>query len=312
MADGAGDETAVLLLRALPAEVVEVVLKNMDEPTAARLRGLLRDAPAEAPPGPEIDGALAHFFDLMRIAERSPPVPEDELPIADTEAPPDPMTDLRSIPPDRLARALSGEQPGTVVLILSCLDPTAAGQVMKYLPLDARADIAVRMTKVGPRNPTLLAQLTKAVAEKARRLGDLPPEPTADELVTNLADMLRAVPRAERLPIVQKIETTDPDLAAKVLEKLYRIEDLLRIPDRMIQILLSKLDVKTIATALKNADPAIQDKITANMSSRSRTALSEESELLRDVPASRVKEARTKVLALVKKGEEDGEIVLEE
>jgi flagellar motor switch protein FliG len=256
-----------------------------------------------------VDAALAHFFDLQRIAERptpaAPPSPEPE-------APPTPVDEIRALPPQTLARALDGEQPGTVALVLSCLEPAAAGQVIQRMPLELRAEVAVRMTKLGARNPTLLDQLVKAVAEKGRRLRDLPREPSPDELIANLADMLRAVPRAERLPVLKKIEAADPDLAAKVTEKLYRIEDLLRIPDRQMQTLLGKLDVKTLAVALKGADPAVMAKVSANMSSRSREVLGDESELLGSVPAARVREAQAKVIAAVRKGEEDGEITPEE
>lgn len=306
-----GDETAATLLRALPADAAELVLGKLDGETAGRLRLLLRAAPPDPPPGDELDDALAQFFNLQRIADRAPPAADENLPIA-PELPDDPVEAARALPPERLARALEGEQPGTVVLVLSCLDPRSAGQVVKRLPADARAEVAVRMTRPGNRNPALLRQLAGAVVEKAKRLADLPPEPTADELIVNLADMLRAVPRAERMPLIRKIEETDPELAAKVLEKLYRIEDLLRIPDRMVQLLLGKLDARTIATALKNASPDVREKVTSNMSSRSRNALNEEAELLGEVPAARVNEARGKVMALVKKGEEDGEIVLEE
>ena len=94
-----------------------------------------------------------------------------------------------------------------------------------------------------------------------------------------------------------QIRTAHPDLATKVVERLLRIEDLTKIPDRQLQGLLAKLDVKTIATALKNVDPAIRNKVTANMSSRRRTVFDEESELLGAVSPSRVKEAQGKVLA---------------
>jgi flagellar motor switch protein FliG len=314
MPDLSGDDVAVVLLRALPAEVGEAILGRLDADAAERLRARLRDAPAEPPSGPELDAALAEFFDLQRIVERpaagayrpvaSPPPPP--------ETPPDPVTEIRAVPPDRLARALEGEQPGAVALVLSCLDATAAGQVMKRMPVEARAELAVRMTKLGTRNQALLQRLASAVAEKARRLADLPPEPTRDELVTNLADMLRAVPRAERMPVIERLQASDPALAAEVLEKLYRIDDLVRIPDRQLQGLLAELDVKTIAIALKNTAPAVRGKVTSNMSSRARAVLDEESELLGDVPGSKVKEAQNTVLALVRKGEEEGKVVIEE
>lgn len=315
MAERTGDDIAVLLLRVLPAEVAESILARLDPDTAGRLRGRLAAPPADPPPGDDLDSALAQFFDLQRIADRAPAPPAGAYsPVAKPadEPPADPVDAVKALPPDQLARALAGEQPGTVVLVLSCLSPADAGQVMRRLSADARAEVAMRMARPAPRNPVLLREVARAVTEKARKASELPAEPTQEELITNLADMLRALPRADRLPVLRKIEEADGELAAKVLEKLYRIEDLLRIPDRQIQTLLSKLDVKTIAVALKTAEPAVRDKVTANMSSRSKAALTEESELLGGVPASRVREAQSKVMALVKKGEEDGEITMEE
>jgi flagellar motor switch protein FliG len=168
------------------------------------------------------------------------------------------------------------------------------------------------MSRPGARNQVLLDRLMKAVAEKGKRLRELPKEPSQEELITNLADMLRAVPRADRLPVLKKIEAADPELAAKITEKLYRMEDLLRIPDRQIQTLLGKLDVKTLAVALKGAEAAVMTKVSNNMSSRSREVLADESSLLGTVPNSRVKEAQAKVIAAVRKAEEDGEITPEE
>jgi flagellar motor switch protein FliG len=308
MAEAPGDDVAALLIRLMPTEVAENILGKLGGDASARLRTKLA-APAPAPPPNEIDAALAHFFDLQRISERMPPAPPPE---PEPPKEPTPAEEIRALPPQALAKALEGEQAGTVALILGSLDPLAAGQVIQRLPLDVRAEVTLRMSKPGARNPVLLDKLMKAVADKGRRLRELPKEPSQDELITNLADMLRAVPRAERLPVVKKLEAADPELAAKITEKLYRIEDLLKIPDRQIQTLLGKLDVKTLAVALKGADPALMAKVSNNMSSRSREVLADETALLGAVPSSRVKEAQAKVIAAVRKAEEDGEITPEE
>ncbi len=304
MPDAPGDDTAVQLLRLMPPEVSELILGRLGA-EAARLRSRVGAAPT-APADADSAAALAHFFDLQRIVERAPPPPPEPPPVLT------PVEQIRALPPDVLAKALDGEQPGTVALILSCLDPVPAGQAMQRMSLELRGEVALRLTKLGTRNPILLTQLVTAVTEKARRLGDMPKEPTQEELVANLADMLRAMPRAERLPVVKKIELADPDLAAKIAEKLYRMEDLLRIPDRQIQILLGKLDVKTLAVALKGADSAIVQKISNNMSSRSREVLNDETAMLGTVSASRVREAQAKLIAAIRRGEEDGEITPEE
>jgi flagellar motor switch protein FliG len=306
-----GDDAAVVLLRALPAEVGELILARLDADTAGRLRLRLQQAPPEPPAGPDLDAAVTEFFDLRRILGRpaAAPAPAAEAP---PPPPPPPGEEFQALTPDRIARALDGEQPGAVALVLSTLEPAAAGQVMRRLPAEVRGEVAVRMTKLGTPNPALLSQLARGVAAKARRLAEMPPAPTLEELINNLADMIRALPRTDRAGVIEKLQAADPPLAARVLEKLYRIDDLLKISDRQLQGLLTELDVKTIAIALKGVNPAVKGKVTSNMSSRSRAVLDEESELLGDVPASKVREAQGTVLALVRKGEEEGKIVIEE
>src|SRR5262245_59375081 len=107
MADASGDDVALLLLRVLPAEVAELILGRLDPVAAGRLRARLRAAPAEPPPGPEVDAALAHFLDLQRIAER--PAPSVPAPEPKPTAPATPIDEVRTLPPDRLAKALEGE-----------------------------------------------------------------------------------------------------------------------------------------------------------------------------------------------------------
>ncbi|MCS6866420.1 MAG: FliG C-terminal domain-containing protein [Gemmataceae bacterium] len=314
MAEAPSVDVAVLLLRLMPAEIVETILARLGPAEAARLRARLAEPSAASPPGPEIDAALAHFFDLQRIVERPapaaapapPPAPEPPPP------PPPPADELRTLAPDIVARALEGEQPGTVAIVLATLDPATAGKVLQRMPLEFRAEVTLRMAKPTTRSPHMINQLLHAVAAKARRLTELPKEPNPDELIEKLADMIRALPRAERLPVIKQIEAADPVLASKILEKLYRIEDLLRIPDRQMQVLLGKLDVKTLATALKGVTAEIMDKVTRNMSSRSRDVLRDESELLGTVSAARIREAQAKVIAAVRKAEEDGEVTPED
>ncbi|MBY0461498.1 MAG: hypothetical protein K2V38_29625 [Gemmataceae bacterium] len=306
MADTPGEDNALLLLRSLPSPTAEKVLGHMSA-AGARVRERLRAAPAEPPPPQELDGALAHFFDLRRIAQRSAP----QL-LTEQEPPPaDPIEELRTVPPDQLARALDGEQPGTVALVLTCLDPATRGLVIRRMPPESRTEITIRLTKTGAKNLALLQPLARALVEKTRQLKDVPPEPSEEEMILSLADMLRSFPRADRMPIVAKLEETTPEFAARVVEKLYRMEDLLRIPDRQVQMLLGKLDVKTVAVALKNERPEIRAKVTNNMSSRSKSVLAEETELLGSLPDSIVREAQGTVLSAIRKGEEDGQITMD-
>ncbi|MBP3960876.1 hypothetical protein J8F10_37115 [Gemmata sp. G18] len=311
MANVPGEDVAVLLLRVLPADLAENVLGQMGADEEARLRTKLRAAPAEPPPPTELDAALAQFFDVDRIVSSISRATKGNEPAEEPGPPVNPIDELRTIPADQLARALDGEQSGAIAMLLSALDAKTTGNVIRRLPAEIRPEIALRLTKPGPRNLALLHPLAKAVLEKIRRLKDVPAEPSQDELIQNLADMLRTFPRTDRTPVVLKLEETDPELAARVIEKLYRIEDILRIPDRQVQMLLGKLDVKTVAVALKGAAPTIRQKVTSNMSSRSKSVLEEESELLGSIADSVVREAQSSVLGAIRKGEEDGQITMD-
>jgi len=127
-----------------------------------------------------------------------------------------------------------------------------------------------------------------------------------------LVDIVRALPRLERTPLLERLEASDAALAASVREALYRIEDLLRIPNRQLQTLLTELEVKKLAVALKGVDNAVREKVSANMSSRARTVLTEEADLMGEVPASAIREARQELLAVVRRLEEEGRVVIEE
>lgn len=307
---GSGDETALVLLRAMPVEVAEQILSRLMPPQADRLRARLT-APTTPATAGDLAAALAAFFDLKRIMERpvpmAPPSPEEPL-----DTPGRALEQLRAVPADQLARALGSEPPGAVALILSALDPAIAGQALKRLPAALQSDVAMRMTKAAAHNPVLLDRLARAVLEKTARLADVPPDPTPEERISRLADMLRILPRQDRKTVLAKIQASDPDVYDKLQEQLYRIEDLLRIPDRQLQTLLGELDLKKVALALQGADEAVRNKVTANMSTRARSALTEESEMLKSIPTSVIRTARNEVLALVRKHEDDGKIVLDE
>src|SRR5262245_56065231 len=124
MADAPGDDVAVMLIRLMPAEVGEAILGRLGADASARIRARLRAATAHPPPSNEIDAALAHFSDLQRIAERAPPPPP---PPPEPPRELTPAEEIRALPPQALAKALEGEQPGTIALVLGCLNPAAAG-----------------------------------------------------------------------------------------------------------------------------------------------------------------------------------------
>ncbi len=319
MPDATGEQLATALIRALPSDVVEQLLTRMG-PTAEKLRANLL-TPATASPD-DLDAALAEFFDLHRILGRGytpgagageyRAVGKSSDTVALKPAPDDPIEALKKLSADRLVRSLEGEPASAVALVLTCLDPATAGQVLKGLPVGVRADIAMRYSQPGQRNFALVNQVARAVADKGNSLIEQPTEAAATDRIGDLAAMLRGLPRMERLAVLQKIEEADTELADRVKAKLFRFSDLGKIEDRPLQQMLTQLNLRTIATALKGADEIVAAKILKNISSRSRELLNEEMEMIGSVSSAKNQEAQTEILAVLRQYEEEGKVSLEE
>jgi flagellar motor switch protein FliG len=322
MAARSGEEMAVTLLRALPADVAEQVLGRLDPAAAERLRSALPATPAP-PPADDLDPALTEFFDLLRIADRARSLPPagEYRPTADKRTakvdefveppPPDPIDELRELSPERLLKVLDGEPAAAAALVLTVLDPPAAGVVMKGLPAELRAQVALRFSQPGQRNYAVVRQLARAIVEKGRRVTDLPADTPADARIADLATMLRALPRSDRSAVFQTMSQSDQALADRVRQKLFKFSDVAKVEDRALQGMLQQLNLKTIAVALKGADDSITIKVTSNISGRARELLQEEVSLLGSVSATQVEESRKEILQLLLKAEEEGAISLE-
>lgn len=335
MAAESGDEMAGTLLQVLPADVAEQVLGRLPAAVADRCRAAA-EAAAGPPPAVALEAALAEFFDLLRILDRArqatepaaageyrptaggrPPATggrpanpyEPPVPLQPAD---DPIADLRSLPTDKLLKVLDGEPPAVIALILTVLDTATAGTVLKGLPTDQRAAVAVRFSQPGTRNYPLTLQLARAVSDKGRRLAEQPSETAPDARILELAAMLRNLPRQERIDLFTKMSETDPALCERVKAKLFKFDDVLRLDDRALQGLLAQLNLKVVAVSLKGADEAITAKVTNNISSRARELLQEEIGLLGAISAAQVEEARTEVVKMIAQGEEEGRFVVGE
>lgn len=315
MADANGEQLATALLGAMPPLLAEKVLGKMG-PVADRLRPLI----ATAPKSPDLlDAALGEFFDVHRILERgylTAPAPagagKPTPPAAGPARPPaDPLEELKKLPPDRLLRALEGEPSSAVAHVLSCLDAATAGTLLKGLPADVRAEVALRYSQPGPRNFALLNAIAKVVAEKGNALVDQPEAQSTDR-VADLATMFRGLPRADRVTLLQKVEASEPELAKNLKLKLFRFADLLKVEDRPLQQMLSQLNLRTVASAIRGVDSALSEKILRNISARARDQLTEEVEMLGNLGPAKIQEAQEEVLALMRQYEEEGKITLEE
>ena len=123
-----------------------------------------------------------------------------------------------------------------------------------------------------------------------------------------LVDLLNRVDRATERMILESLSENNPELAEEVKNMMFVFEDIVTLDDRAVQTVLKEVDIKELATAIKGTDKGVMDKIFANMSERASEMLKEDMEYMGPVKLRIVEEAQQRIVAVIRRLEEAGEI----
>ena len=91
---------------------------------------------------------------------------------------------------------------------------------------------------------------------------------------------------------------------------MFVFEDILVLDNRSIQTVLREVDNNELAIALKNANEEVQNAIFSNLSSRLATMIREDMEFMGPVRLKDVEDAQQKIVNIIRKLEDSGEIVI--
>ncbi|MBZ5706045.1 MAG: flagellar motor switch protein FliG, partial [Acidobacteriia bacterium] len=128
--------------------------------------------------------------------------------------------------------------------------------------------------------------------------------------VQGVADLLNRLDPVPSKAILEAIEKEDPKLALSIRNLMFTFEDLLGVPEAGIRELLSQLDKKTLAMALRGATEELKSYIFKSMSSRAVEMLKEDMEVLGPVRSRDVIKSQQEAVAVARKLEAEGKISL--
>lgn len=215
---------------------------------------------------------------------------------------------LQKADPTQLVKFVEGEHPQTVALVLAHLGARTATSLLVLLPEKLRAEAIRRLavmrqfsTEMVKRISVVLHKKLAAVGEQSRR---------AYGGVSAVADMLNRVDAGCCEEILTAIEQEDPKLSLAIRDLMFTFEDLSTIPETSIRELLSQVDKKALATALKGASEELKNYFYKSMSSRAVEMLKEDIEALGPVRSRQVHQAQQDIVNLARKLEADGKIAL--
>ena len=219
-----------------------------------------------------------------------------------------PFEFVRKTDPSQLLNFIQDEHPQTIALILSYLSSSQAATIIASLSPDKQADVAKRIAQMDRTSPDVIKEVEKVLERKLASLVNQ--DYTIVGGVDNIVDILNTVDRSTEKHIMETLEIDEPELADEIRRKMFVFEDIISLDDRSIQTVLRDVDNNDLAVALKNCNEQVQSVIFNNLSKRLAAMIKEDMEFMGPVRLKDVEEAQQKIVNIVRKLEDSGDIVI--
>ncbi|MDO3410703.1 flagellar motor switch protein FliG [Saccharibacillus sp. CPCC 101409] len=219
-----------------------------------------------------------------------------------------PFDFARKADPGQILNFIQNENPQTIALVLSYLQFEQASTILSSLPQDKQAEVARRIAMMDSTSPEVIAQVERVLEQK------LSSTVTQDFAtaggIESIVSILNGVDRGTERTILDSLEIQDPELAEEIKKRMFVFEDIVNIDDRSIQRIIRDLENADLQLALKVASEEVREVVFKNMSKRMAETFREEMEFMGPVRLRDVEEAQTRIVTIIRKLEEAGEIII--
>jgi flagellar motor switch protein FliG len=214
---------------------------------------------------------------------------------------------LKNVAPDQIAPFISNEHPQTIGLVLSQLDPGQAAGILSQLPERMQQDVAFRIATMENITPNVIKEIEESLEQSLRDILGGNQDVGGPKVV---ADMLNLTGSSVEKNVLDAMDRQGPPVAESVRNLMFVFDDIHKLSDREIQVLLKEVDQKDLVVALKAATEVLKDKILGNLSEKVRTFITEEMEFLGPMRLSEVEEVQLRIVQQVRQLEEQGQLTI--
>jgi len=218
------------------------------------------------------------------------------------------LAKLQRTDPQQLGKLLDSEHPQTIALVLAHLDPRRASQVLDNLSEDHKVVSVQRLAEMRQFSPEMAQKVAHILHRRLEAVGD-----TARKSYSGfkaVADLLNRLNAEEAKRILDQIEEAQPELALNIRNLMFTFEDLVTVPAASIREIVSGVDKRQLAMALRGANEELRAQIFKAMSSRAVEMLKEDMEVLGAVRSREVAQAQQEILSLARRLEAEGKVIL--
>ncbi|HED54937.1 MAG TPA: flagellar motor switch protein FliG [Phycisphaerales bacterium] len=254
------------------------------------------------------EGSLDHAKQLLSEA-LDPQLAGKIMQQIQTQVQRTPFSFLQRAESENLLTFIQDEHPQTIALIVCHLPHHKASEILVGLPSQKQIAVIKRIANMEQTNPQVIRDVEKGLESRLSNVLVQSTEKMGG--ISTVAEVLNLADRATEKTIMEGLEVEDPDLVEQIRRLMFVFEDILLVDDRGIQSVLKEVDNEELSLALKTASEELQNKILGNMSERAAALIREDMEFMGPVRVSDVESAQQRIVDIVRRLEEAGEIIIQ-
>lgn len=318
-----GLQRGALILNAIGEEAAASILKNMKDNDIRRLlqtMGKFKKAPV-----PTIKKALSEF--LKYLSEENEVIFESEsarqkfleslgedrarviFGAGGIQGQQKTLDALEMVDTRTLANYLMNEHPQTIALIMAHLPVEKRSDVIRRLPDAVQGEVVLRIVNLDYISPELIEQVNEVLKQGLAAMGTM--EMTQLGGVEPVAEMFNLMDKATEQSIMARVEEKDPLLAEEIRKLMFVFEDLIKVDDKGMGMILKEVSNDALLKALKTAPEGIREKIFRNMSKRGAEMIRADLDTLGPLRVSDVEGAQQAIVSIARRLEEEGKIFID-
>ncbi len=215
---------------------------------------------------------------------------------------------LKQADSEHLLMYIQDEHPQTISLIMAHLSPKQAAEILGGLTPKKQLEVVKRIARMEQTTPEAIRLVEQGLESRLASIVTQDLESAGG--VQSVAEMLNLCDRTTEKGILENLEEADPDMVEQIRKLMFVFEDIILVNDKGIQSMLREVENDELATALKTASEAMQEKIFKNMSTRAAEMIKENMEFMGPVRLADVEQAQQRIVDIVRRLEETGEVII--
>jgi len=176
------------------------------------------------------------------------------------------------------------------------------------LPQEKQTEIISRISNMGSTSPEYVKEAERILERKITSMGFT--ENIIVGGIDTIVEIINSLDRSSEKNILESLDVNDSELADEIRKRLFVFEDIAKLNNVTVQRVLREINNADLAVALKMAGEDVTKVIFGNISKRLQDMIKDDMEVMGPVRVRDVEEAQQRIVNVIRKLEDEGEIIV--